>query len=113
MRNKSPMRHPGTEDASLLVVPGAVLGAYVLTRLPLSMLTGLALGFVFGWTLRGEQMSGYAMRPSKRGREWLSEHEPQPSGRMAPDERVDDMSEDSFPASDPPSYTATRTGKPS
>jgi len=96
-----------TIETTPWVVPGALLGAFVLTRLPFSMLTGLALGFAAGWTLRREQDG-----ETGADREWISEHEPSAAGTLPEDEKVDEMSEDSFPASDPPAYTATRTGKP-
>jgi hypothetical protein len=92
-------------DPSTWAVPGAVLGAYVLTRLPLGILAGLTLGFAAGWTLRGEQDErGFAARP-RRAR---ADDDTAPPD----DDKVDAMSDHSFPASDPPSYTPTRTGKP-
>ena len=98
-----------TIETTPWVVPGVLLGAFVLTRLPFSMLTGLALGFAAGWSLRSEQ----GERGSGAGEhEWISHHEPTASGTLEEDEKVDEMSEDSFPASDPPAYTATRAGKP-
>lgn len=39
-----------------------------------------------------------------RGRDWYSDHEPQEDGTMDAQVLVDEASEDSFPASDPPSY---------
>lgn len=93
-------------DSSTWAVPGAVLGAYALTRLPFGILAGLALGFAAGWTLRSEY--GDAPRPRSRRR-----GDDEKSDAILEDEKVDAMSDDSFPASDPPSYTPTRTGKPS
>lgn len=92
-------------DSSTWAVPGTLLGAYVLTRLPFGMLAGLALGFAAGWTLRTE----YADIPRPRSRRRL---ENEGSEVLEEDDKVDAMSDDSFPASDPPSYTPTRTGKP-
>ena len=89
-------------DSSPWAVPGLVVGAYALTRLPLGMLTGLAVGFAAGWTLRAEQGGG-------RGRQWRRDED---SGVRPEEEKVDAMVDDSFPASDPPSYTPTRAGKP-
>jgi len=106
-----------TTDASLLIVPSVVLGAYLLTRLPFRFLSGVALGFVAGWALRGSESeanwaSSRGGQSITRGREWVAKHEPGPSGRMSTQEKVDEMGEDSFPASDPPSYTPTKAGKP-
>ncbi|HEX6981056.1 MAG TPA: hypothetical protein VF342_17325 [Alphaproteobacteria bacterium] len=104
-------------DTSLLIVPGVVLGAYLLTRLPFGFLSGMALGFAAGWAVRGtEGEAGWASRRGgqsiTRGREWVAKHEPGPGGSMSTQEKVDEMVEDSFPASDPPSYTPTKAGKP-
>jgi hypothetical protein len=92
-------------DSSTWVVPGALLGAYILTRLPFGVMAGLALGFTAGWTLRTE----YGATPRSRSYRLAGD---QRSGVVQEDEKVDAMSDDSFPASDPPSYTPTRTGKP-
>ena len=97
-----PALHPF--DSSTWAVPGALLGAYTLTRLPFGMLAGLAIGFVAGWTLRAEQTAG-SRRSSRTAERAETE-------ALAEDEKVDAMSDESFPASDPPSYTSTRTGKP-
>lgn len=91
-------------DSSPWAVPGMLVGAYALTRLPLGMLTGLMVGFVAGWTLRAEQGSGGRARHS-----WSRDED---SSVQPEDEKVDAMVDDSFPASDPPSYTPTRAGKP-
>lgn len=106
---------PATPDTSLLVIPGVILGTYALSRLPFGLFAGLAIGFATGWAARGEQDARHG-----NGRERSSDHDswrsgatvPDESGTMIADEKVDDMAEDSFPASDPPSYTAARTGKP-
>jgi hypothetical protein len=84
-------------------IPGMVVGAYALTRLPLGLLTGLMVGFSAGWTLRAEQ-GGERRRP-----DWSRKDH---SGIQPEEEKVDEMVDDSFPASDPPSYTPTRAGKP-
>ncbi len=92
-------------NSSTWGVPGTLLGAYVLTRLPFGILAGLALGFAAGWTLRTE----YGDMPRSRSRRRIDD---EGSDALREDEKVDAMSDDSFPASDPPSYTQTRTGKP-
>ena len=93
------------DHASTWVVPGALFGAYVLTRLPFGMLAGLVLGFAAGWTLRAEQEGTAPVRSHRAGAD-------EEAAAVQDDEKVDAMSDDSFPASDPPSYTPTRTGKP-
>jgi hypothetical protein len=90
-----------TMESSPWVVPGVLIGAYALTRLPFGLLTGLAVGFAAGWTLRAEQGS-----PGERGTR-RERREAQPE-----EEKVDEMVDHSFPASDPPSYTPTKAGKP-
>lgn len=96
-----------TVESSPWVIPGALLGTFVLTRLPLGLLTGLAVGFAAGWSLRAQKEAAQdAEQGSRRGRASGQE------GVLAEDEKVDAMVDDSFPASDPPSYTAARTGKP-
>jgi hypothetical protein len=44
--------------------------------------------------------------------EWLSEYRVGPDGRVRPDALVMAMSEDSFPCSDPPSFTPGPIGAP-
>jgi hypothetical protein len=107
-RNSLVSRTQHSLETTPWAVPGALIGAYALTRLPFGLLTGLALGFAAGWTLRAEQesRSGSKTPPgSTSGRRHQQDAEPD-------EEKVDAMSDDSFPASDPPSYTASRTGKP-
>lgn len=99
-RSRLVTRAENALESTPWAVPGLLVGAYALTRLPLGMLTGLMVGFAAGWTLRAEQESGERPRPSRARDEDTQE------------EKVDAMVDDSFPASDPPSYTPTRAGKP-
>jgi hypothetical protein len=99
-----------TIESSPWVIPGVLMGAYALTRLPFGMLTGLAIGFAAGWTLRAEQERS---APPKTATPTGQTSEAQRAEQHEKEEeKVDDMVDDSFPASDPPSYTATRSGKP-
>lgn len=107
-RNTLVSRTQHSLETSPWAVPGALVGAYALTRLPFSLLTGLALGFAAGWTLRAEQEGRSGGKTSTGGTTGRRQRQ----DAEADDEKVDAMSDDSFPASDPPSYTASRTGKP-
>jgi hypothetical protein len=51
-------------------------------------------------------------RQDKEPIEWLSNYCDE-EGRTSPDREVDGMAEDSFPASDPPSFTGARLRCPS
>jgi hypothetical protein len=104
-RNSLIARTQQTFETSPWAVPGALVGAYALTRLPFGLLTGLALGFAAGWTLRAEQGERGDLPGRAAGRKARKDADRE-------EEKVDVMSDDSFPASDPPSYTATRAGKP-
>jgi hypothetical protein len=91
-----------TASAALMI--GAVLA-----RAPLRWLLAFAGGFVVGqamrdgpWTLPGRPA---ARRPAP---EWISKPKPGPDGTLSDDALVHHASEDSFPASDPPSYTTGR-----
>lgn len=95
-----------TMESSPWVVPGALIGAYALTRLPFGLLTGLAVGFAAGWTLRAEQGSYGAASERGGSRRADRQSESEVEGK------VDEMVDHSFPASDPPSYTPTKAGKP-
>lgn len=76
-----------------------------------ALFAGAVLGAAAAWFLRHRNEGGTWTRAGHSGGDWLSDHEPE-TGPMEADEKVEDMLEDSFPASDPPSYTVTRAGKP-
>jgi hypothetical protein len=88
--------------ASAALVVGAVL-----SRTPLKWLLAFAGGFVAGQAMRSGSWQFAAVR---RGHEpeWVSNPKPGADGKLAEDTLVQAASEDSFPASDPPSYTTGR-----
>lgn len=69
-------------------------------------LLGMALGSAAAACLLtqqrnpGARVPGPAAKP--RHREWYSDHQPGPDGRLNDEALADKASEDSFPASDPP-----------
>ena len=86
-----------------------MLGA-VLARAPLRWLLAFAGGFVAGQAMRDGEWR-FTLRdegPRRPTPEWLSKPRPGPDGRLSEDSLVHHASEDSFPASDPPSYTTGR-----
>jgi hypothetical protein len=94
-------------ESSPWVLPGLLVGAFALTRVPLGLLAGAAIGFAAGWTLRNEQHAR-ATSGSRQRRPETQRFDNNPDE----EEKVDAMVDDSFPASDPPSYTPTHAGKP-
>ncbi|HEX2112812.1 MAG TPA: hypothetical protein VHM01_00255 [Alphaproteobacteria bacterium] len=108
-QNSLVSRAEKTIESSPWVVPGALMGAYALTRLPFGLLTGLVIGFAAGWTLRAEQEGSGRSKTAMAGQTSEAQRAKQ---HEREEEKVDDMVDNSFPASDPPSYTAARSGKP-
>jgi hypothetical protein len=108
-RNSLMSRAEHAIESSPWVLPGILVGAFALTRVPFGLLAGAALGFAAGWALRREQDARGASQPRGKDRDAA----PYSSNRkMEEEEKVDAMVDDSFPASDPPSFTPTRAGKP-
>jgi hypothetical protein len=108
-RNSLLSRAEHTIESSPWVLPGILVGAFALTRVPFGLLAGAALGFAAGWTMRGERDTQDASQPQRRER-GVTRYSA--DSKLEEDEKVDAMVDDSFPASDPPSYTPTHAGKP-
>ena len=93
-----------TASAALMI--GAMLA-----RAPLRWLLAFAGGFVAGQAMRDGDWR-FTLQRTERSRrptpEWLSKPKPGPDGTLSEDALVHHSSEDSFPASDPPSYTTGR-----
>ena len=89
---------------------GALMIGALLARAPLRWLLAFAGGFVVGQAMRDGPWD-FARRPARPRRpkpEWVSNPKPGPEGKLEDDALVHHASEDSFPASDPPSYTTGR-----
>src|ERR1700742_3794343 len=88
---------------------GALMVGALLARAPLRWLLAFAGGFVAGQALRdGPWRFASPQSPRRPAPEWLSNPQPGPGGRLHEDALVHHSSEDSFPASDPPSYNTGR-----
>ena len=86
-----------------------MLGALI-ARAPLRWLLAFAGGFVAGQAMRDGEWR-FELRheaPRRPVPEWLSKPKPGPDGTLSEDALVHHASEDSFPASDPPSYATGR-----
>ena len=93
----------------VVTASAALMLGSMLARAPLRWLLAFAGGFVVGqamrdgpWALPGQHA---ARRPTP---EWISKPKPGPDGTLSDDALVHHASEDSFPASDPPSYSTGR-----
>lgn len=101
---------PTMSEAAPLLGAAALIAGASLVRSPLRLALAIA-----GGALLGREVA--AMLSARRYREvsepeYVSDYTPGPDGRLSDDDLVLMGSEDSFPASDPPSYTGTRSGKP-
>ena len=89
---------------------GALMLGAILARAPLRWLLAFAGGFVVGQAMRDGPWlfarDTRVVRPPAP--EWISKPKPGPDGHLSEDALVHHASEDSFPASDPPSYTTGR-----
>lgn len=85
----------------------AMLAATLFAPRPLRWLLAFAGGFVLGQSLRQGQ-AARERRSHRRPPEWISDPKPDHTGRLNDETLVHAASEDSFPASDPPSYTTGR-----
>lgn len=98
------------ERAGVLLGSGVLVGT-LFARTPLRWLLALGAGAVLARALsRGgfEQQAG-----RETGREppqWVSDPQPDAFGRLSEEEQMRIEGENTFPASDPPSYSGARVG---
>jgi hypothetical protein len=93
----------------VVTASGALMVGALLARAPLRWLLAFAGGFVIGQAMRDGPWrfaDTGVRRPATP--EWISKPKPGPDGHLSDDALVHHASEDSFPASDPPSYTTGR-----
>ncbi|MFD2263182.1 hypothetical protein ACFSM5_09810 [Lacibacterium aquatile] len=70
-----------------------------------SRLLVLGAGIILGYAAAlYRRPSGFPARLRAEPPEWISDYRKQPDGTIHPDDLVDGTGEDSFPASDPPSF---------
>jgi hypothetical protein len=98
-----PTKHAAADSGGLMI--GALLA-----RAPLRWLLAFAGGFVLGQAMRDGPWRFTSQMPVRRPAdpEWISKPKPGPDGHLGEDALVHHASEDSFPASDPPSYATGR-----
>lgn len=90
---------------------GALILGSLLVRGPMrwafAALAGVVVGQRMG-AVKTARMFQHRRREASAEREWISDPRPGPDGRLSPDALTQAASEDSFPASDPPSHPTKR-----
>src|SRR5690348_13482209 len=94
----------------VVTASAALMVGAIIARSPLRWLLAFAGGFVAGQAMRDGPWRFTGQTPVQRpaAPEWISKPKPGPDGHLSEDALVHHASEDSFPASDPPSYTTGR-----